>query len=380
MKKILIIIPYNIFPPYWGAASRIYNIVKQIAKQNKIFLLYNDYKQIQKHSIDCEEYKELSSNPNVKIFSVKSRGKFSQIFNLKLIKKGLKIIKEENIDFIFIEHVWLGIQGILLSYFSKIPFMLDEHNVEFLKFERMKRGNKISRHLLRWYENITCTKAIRVFCVSDVDKKFLVADLGIKEEKIGIIPNGIDTEKFYPNYTKKDQIRVQLKLSDNPIILFFGKLDYIPNQEAIKIINSEILPRVLKKIPNAIFLIVGDHPPKKIEHENVIFTGVVDKIEDFINACSVVICPLTSGGGTRFKILEALACGKVVISTKIGAEGLKTKGIEESLILCDEWEDFANEIIVSLEKQNLKFNKEYVDNYSWKKNTVLINRILNQNE
>ncbi len=203
MKKILIVIPYNIFPPYWGAASRNFNLAKQLSKNNKIILLYNDYKQIEKHTIDCDEYKQLSANPNVKIISIRSGGKFSQIFNLRLVKKGLKIIKEEKLDYIFVEHAWSGLHGILLSYFSKIPFILDEHNVEFLKFERMKRGNGFTRSLLKWFEKLSCNKSHKILCVSEIDKKNLVSKLGINENKIQVIPNGIDTEKFYPNDSNK---------------------------------------------------------------------------------------------------------------------------------------------------------------------------------
>lgn len=365
MKKILMIIPYNIFPPYWGGANRNYNLAKQLLKKHKIFIMYNDYKQIEKHTLDCNEYRELYTNRNVKIISIKSLGKFSQLYNFNMIKEAKKIIKKEKIDFVLVEHLWSGFHGILLKYFTNIPYILDEHNVEFLRFERMKRGNKIVRYFLKWFEKLACKKAHKILCVSEVDRDFLASKLDVDQKKIIIIPNGIDFQKFFPNDSKREKIRNKLEIENSPAVLFFGKLDYIPNKEAVRIIKFEILPRVIKENSNIKFIIVGDKPPKEYSHKNIIFTGLVDNIEDYINASDVVISPLVSGGGTRFKILEALACGKNVISTKIGAEGLNSKGVENILQIHDNWDNFSEAITSSIKMKNSIVNKEYLESYSW---------------
>jgi len=171
------------------------------------------------------------------------------------------------------------------------------------------------------------------------------------------------------------EIRKKLNLEDVPVILFFGKLDYKPNYEAIEIIRNEILPRVLKKKPNTKFLIVGDNPPLEFKHQNIIFTGLVKKIEDYINASDFVICPLVSGGGTRIKILETLACGKPVISTTIGAEGIENEENSELLYLCDDWNDFAEKIILSLLNKKSKIHKDLFE-FSWEKSESKIENII----
>lgn len=340
--------PFNIFPPYWGGASRIYNLGKFLSNENRVLLLYNDYKQIKSDGDYCKEYYELISNPNVKLYAAKSFGKFSQVFNPLLIVKGLKMIREESFDFIMAEFAWSGLHAIIFSFLTRIPFILDEHNVEFLRFDRMQRGNKVTRFMLKIYEKISCTLASKVFCVSEVDKGFLISTLGINEKKIVVVPNGVDTEKFFPDERKRIETRKKLNLKDEPVILFFGKLDYKPNYEAVKVIRYEILPKVLKKIPKAKFLIVGDNPPMEFAHENMIFTGMVEQIEDYINASDVVICPLMSGGGTRIKILEAIACGKSVISTGVGAEGIENIDFDENIIIENEWDKFVNRCIERL--------------------------------
>ena len=374
MKKILIVVPYDIFPPYSGHLSRNYNLAKNIAKNNKVWLLVNKYKQIEKHTIDCDEYRELCSNPNVQIQFVKSYGKFSQMFNPFLLIEALKIIKNQRPDYLFAESLWSGFHARFLNLFCRIPYILDEHNVEFLRFQRIKRGNSIIRYLLKIYEKVSCNFAYKVFCVSAVDRDLLISKLDVSKKKLLIVPNGIDVEKFFPNDKNTFEIRRKLKLDKNPLILFFGKLDYRPNYEAVKIIESEILPRVLRKIPNARFLIVGDNPPSGVHHENMIFTGLVDKIEDFINTSDVVISPLLSGGGTRLKILEALACGKIVISTSIGAEGLAQVG-NDFLKIHDDWEEFSEQMVSSLSKKYSQINKEFIDCYSWNQISLSVNKV-----
>ena len=88
MKKILIISYTNIFPPYWGAARRSYDITKILAKNNKIWLLCNDYKFLSKVNSNNEELKELSNNQNVELYFKKFRGGKSQIINPRIIKLG----------------------------------------------------------------------------------------------------------------------------------------------------------------------------------------------------------------------------------------------------------------------------------------------------
>lgn len=375
MKKILVLSPFNIFPPYWGGASRIYNLTKYLGKKNKIVLLCNDYKQVTKTEINCKEFDELSQNPNIKFHFVKSLGRGSQIFNPLLVIEGLKIIRKERPDFVMAEFVWSSLHAMIFKFLCRVPYFLDEHNIEFLRFERMKRGNEFARIMLRAYEKVSCVFASKILCVSEVDRNHLISKLGIKKEKIAIIPNGVDTNKFYPNAQKRLEIRAKLNLNKEPVVLFFGKLDYKPNYEAIKIIRHEILPKVIEKILKIKFLIVGDNPPLEYSHENILFTGMVENIEDYINASDIVICPLLSGGGTRIKILEALACGKVVVSTEIGAEGLVDKEINDFLKIRNGWKEFSNEIVTSISENSSKPRKKFISIYSWDK---IIKNISNQ--
>jgi len=371
MSRILIISPFNIFPPCWGGASRIYNLVKHLARNNEVTLLYNDYDQVESHSFGNEELQQLSSNPKIHIVAVRAFSKASQILNPLLITQALQLVKRERPDFLLAEFAWSGLHAMLLQFFSHVPYVLDEHNVEFLRFERMKRGNMVTVFILKSYERLSCLFAHKILCVSDVDKDLLISKLGARKEKIVVVPNGVDTDKFYPDKHKRKAARAKLKLGKEPTILFFGKLDYKPNYEAVKIIRYKVLPKVLNKIQNARFLIVGDAPPVEYGHENIIFTGLMKDIEDYINAADVAICPLASGGGTRIKILEAIACGKPVVSTSIGAEGINRRSSGDKLIVVDGWNEFSIAVAnVLTDSRNIVVGddlpKVFTAAYSWK--------------
>jgi len=375
MKKILMISYANIFPPDWGGARRSYDITKILAEDYKIWLICNDFQFLKKVNSSNEEIKELSENQNVKLYFKKFRGGRYQIFNPKLIKLGLELIKKEKPDIIFAHGLYSAFNSIILHFLTGIPFILDEHNAEFLRHERIYKKRKFHRLILKMYEKFSCRFASKILCVSEIDRDLLSSEFKINKNKIKVIPNGVDTKKFYPSGKNNHEIRKKLKLEDEPLILFFGSGNYKPNYEAIEIIRNKILPVILKKTPNAKFLIVGDNPPLNFKHENIIFTGVVDKIEDYINVSDIVICPIVSGGGTRFKILEALCCGKTVISTTIGAEGILLNEFKDSILISDNWDDFGKKIVSVLSTKNTSKVGDFYS-LSWRKSVDEIKKLL----
>jgi len=376
-KKILFLSSANIFPPYWGGASRVYNLIKIISKDHDISLVCNDFRFLKKDTSVQEQKNEFETKTKVKVTIVKEMGPNSQIFNPRFIREALKIIKKEKPEIIITTSLYSAFHAIILKILTGRPYILDEHNVEFLRHERIYPNRRLPRLFLKTLEKVACRFASKIFCVSEDDRELLISRLDVKRDKITLIPNGVDTEKFFPNKRKNDEIKKLYNLTNNPIILFFGKLDYEPNLEAVKIIHKEILPRIIKKIQHAKFLIVGDNPPLEFKHEKILFTGLVDKIEDYINVSDVVICPLLSGGGTRLKILEALACEKIVISTKVGAEGIQFDKYQDILLIHDDWDFFSEEIIQSISKQGMMKNHDFYS-ISWKKSADDISKAIHE--
>lgn len=354
--KILIISPFRIFPTYSGFATRTYNITKQLSNKFEVILFYVDF-----------EKKYFDSNraylPNVSKQKFKASKRRMQFFNPLLITSGIQTIKREKVDLIIAESIWAGLHAMILRALTKVPYCLTEHNAEYIRWKRM--GKKYSR-MLGMFEKYCCKFAEQVYCVSDDDRQ-LIHELGIDKSKIITIPNGVDTHKFKPNTKKEFEIKRELNLKiDTPIILFSGSLKYEPNFQAVQIIHDILIDKILSVCPDAKFVIIGSNPPLQFEHEAIIFTGTVEKIEDYLNAANVIIAPLISGGGTKLKIVEAIACGKNVVTTSIGAEGLIDKQTDESLKVCDDWDDFANETINTLKShENRKLTTEFIERYSW---------------
>jgi glycosyltransferase involved in cell wall biosynthesis len=363
--KILFITPLYLFPPYWGGGTRIYNLVKHLAKKHEVYLVSPFYKQFEERKING--HRLMLKKLGVKIFTphplIKIEHPFTKHINPEVILKSMELILTKKIDVIICDYPWSGINLLILKFFFRKPFIFHEHNVEYkIKDEiRAKYGR-----LMKILELILCKLAKRIVTVCEEDKKILAKELKANPKKIVVIENGFDKNVFYANKKNSEKIRKKYNLKDNPIILFFGKLDYPPNKEAVYKIRWQILPLVLEKIPNAKFLIVGKKYEFGIEHEAMIFTGLVDNIQDYINAADVVIVPLLAGGGTRIKILESIACGKTVISTSRGAEGLINELTKPFLKIADDWETFSNYIVETIKNQsNKKVPKEFVERYAW---------------
>ena len=349
--RILNITSINIFPSNTGGARLIYGFLKYLSRKHEISLL------TVKNTVNFR------NDLNIKLYDVLTDNKLNKFFNPLVFFKIKNVIRIERPNLIIIDFPWFGIYGFLIQKIYKIPYIIHEHNIEYVRFKRFK---KWWWRMLKQYEKFVYKYAYKILCISPVDKEILINELNVDSKKILDCPYGIDTEIFKPNATKKAIIRKELGLQEEPFVLFFGTLDYFPNIEAIKIIKEEILPRVKKKIPNVKFVIVGKNPPKNIRSGNIIFTGIVFQIEDYINACDFVIIPLLSGGGIRTRIIESIACGKAVISTSLGAEGIDKSICGDRLIIADDWNKFSEEII-SLAKNPRKdrIPEKFVERYSW---------------
>ncbi|MFB6088225.1 MAG: glycosyltransferase family 4 protein, partial [Candidatus Aenigmatarchaeota archaeon] len=287
-----------------------------------------------------------------------------QYINPNILLKSLEKIIEENIDYIICDYPWSGIYTLILNKITKVPFFLMEHNVEY---EVAEQTEYESPELTKTLEKKVCKKSKRVFCVSKRDKKKISKEFDIEKNRISVMKNGFNADIFNPENGNGHKIRDKLGIGDEPLIFFCGKMDYIPNSEAVGLIYHEIMPRVLEKIPEAKFLIVGGGYELDYKHDSMIFTGVVDRIVDYLKASDFVITPLRRGGGTRIKVLEAIACGKDVISTPKGVEGLLNKYTEPFISVENDWNDFADRLVDKIKKREDPVpRKEFFEKYAWK--------------
>jgi len=264
------------------------------------------------------------------------------------------------------------------------PIIVDSHDI--FQALRIKYQSTLRKILEIFLEKITYKHAELILAVSGKDKEFLIK-YGICQDRLAVIPNGVDTEAFTPSLNAA-KIHTRFNLKDFYKVIFVGNMEYLPNQEAANIIVSRIAPRVLSQISNVKFLMVGRVKPKLLTNSSdVIFTGVVEDVAEFLSASDIAIAPLFQGSGTRLKILEYFSCGLPVVSTSIGAEGLDVKnGV--NILIEDDMDKFATKIVDLLMNKELsirlgKAAREFViKKYDWRiigKQLHAIYYLLNRN-
>ncbi|MFX1519242.1 MAG: glycosyltransferase family 4 protein [Promethearchaeota archaeon] len=329
MKSIMILSYFEVAPKS-GVSVRIFEIAKNLALLgNKVFLIAprNDNDQVRINNLHIKKFKLPRYLKTVFIMYY-------------LLKLGQQIIRENQIDIIISAHLWSLLPALILKKSYSKKLVLDEHNVEFLRAVRMK---SLKRMILSFIlEKGLANFSDSILTVSLLDKNAL-SKLGIPPKKMYIIPNGADTQKLHPKIDPS-AIRQRLNVKSDPLIIFMGKLDYKPNRQALQLIFKRILPNVLQQVPNSKFLIVGMNPPSHLSHKAVFYTGFVKDIAEYIAAADVAIAPIISGSGTRLKILEYMALGKPVISTRLGAEGIIVKN-GKNIILTKDMDEFARQVV-----------------------------------
>jgi polysaccharide biosynthesis protein PslH len=127
-------------------------------------------------------------------------------------------------------------------------------------------------------------------------------------------------------------------------------MKYVPNYDGILYFLDEIFPFILKKIPDAKIYIVGNGPPVALQRrasENIIVTGFVEDVRPYVWRSKAYVVPLRMGGGTRLKVVEAMAMRKPIVTTSIGCEGIEVKS-GEHVFIADQPEEFARSVIAIL--------------------------------
>ena len=235
-------------------------------------------------------------------------------------------------------------------------FVFDDHNAEYLlqrraalvDLTRPRRWLAALYSLAQWaklrrYERAICLQADAVVAVSQPDRQALCRLApGIDP---AVVPNGIDLAAYgpYPQATHQP-----------PHLVFTGKMDYRPNVDAVLWFGQAVLPLVRVQIPDVRFQIVGMNPHPRLAalHADpaVTITGAVDDPRPYIRGAAVYVVPMRVGGGTRFKVLEAMACGKAIVSTALGVEGIPVQDGRE-LLIADEPAAFAAAVVELLRDQ-----------------------------
>jgi len=355
--NILFLAPRLPLPADTGGKIRTLNILKQLARENRVYLLCFTFEESDRSHL--QTIRELGVEVQmVPIDEPSAIRKVSAVvfnplpfsilkyYSFQMSQSIQQVLAKQPFDAIHVDHLHMAVYK---DCFKGLPCFLDEHNVEYKILERCANVERswIKKMLycnqsrkMMIFESQKVKGFSGVFACSFEDR-LLLSDLTKGQVAVHVIPNGVDTGYF--------NCGLQQNKEKEDAVVFTGSMDWLPNDDAISYFCKEILPLVWQKNNVLKLYVVGKNPSKLVKElasrdARVIVTGRVEDVRPFIEKAKIFIVPLRIGGGTRLKILEAMAMGKAVISTTIGAEGIECKdGID--IAIADAPHDFAGKVI-----------------------------------
>ena len=387
--KILILTPQLPYPPQQGTSLRNFHIIRGLAERHEMTLLsFLEENQTTKPQAIaplralCQQI-ETVAVPGRSLAErlwqlVSSRlpdmahRLYSPVFAVAL----RRLLAENQFDVVQVEGIELARYMDLIRIVSKTRLVFDNHNAE----TELQRRNFLTdlgqprRWLaaayswvqvgrLRRFERWACATADAVVAVSEADRDHLQSLLPNPQSPISVIPNCIDTQAYQQPVTP---------LSFD--LVFGGKMDYRPNVDAVLWFADEVWPLICQRRPSTTWVIVGQKPHERLHRlrglPGVTITGWVESIRPYLVGAQVVVMPFRVGSGTRLKLIEAMAAGRAIVSTPIGAEGFPVRH-GDHLLLAETAEEIAAAVLQLLdhpEKQRRlgQIAQQFARQYDWR--------------
>ncbi|MFC2165106.1 glycosyltransferase family 4 protein [Acidobacteriota bacterium] len=366
MKKILVISPTFPLPLDIGSKIRIYYFLEWLSHGNQVDMASLSIDPLDRDRVD--ELKNLCDE--VVITEIKNR-KYIPFIQTLLTRDPYRVHKFRSQDFYHkVVHllekkdydiIWCNFLNMLFylepRFVQNSHVILDMHNEDELVWKMYGENSALFLKKLFAQKNIANIRRFRlmkqrlfdlVLSVSERDRQFTQSWLS-EDVALEVVNNGVDID--YYRGTKD-----QAEGSSAKNILFCGSMDIAMNQEAVKKFVSRVFPRVKKDIEGAKFWIVGRYPPRsilKLSNDSIAVTGNVNDVRPYYAKAAVAVAPFEFGGGTKLKILEALASKVPMVSTSLGAQGLDVRD-GEHLIIRDDWNSFGDALVMLFKDENLR--------------------------
>ena len=354
--KLLWVKAGGLLPPDMGGKIRSYHILKQLARRHQI-TLFSFYPQhpddqhlrgngffakIVPVPLPLPPHRSLAEYLRAARLMAAGRPvTIEKFLSPEVRRRYAELIASSAFDVIVCDFL---VPGALMHWHTPPPTILFTHNVEAQVWQRhykvasnpfVKTAAWLEARALATAERRYVQAADHVLAVSENDRAFFFQY--VEPDRVSVVPTGVDTEYFQPS--------AQSEQPDT--MVFTGTMDWLPNEDGVAYFAGKILPLIHREIPQAVFCVVGRRPPRRITalaSANVVVTGTVEDIRPYLAKAAVCVVPLRSGSGTRIKIFEAMAMGKAVVSTTVGAEGLPVRHAE-NIILADTPADFARQVV-----------------------------------
>lgn len=251
----------------------------------------------------------------------------SKEFDQKLIQ----ILEADSYDIVQLETLYMAPYIETIREHSKAQIVLRAHNIEHLIWERIAQKTKFFGK--RWYIN-ELARTLKKYELDSLNKVDGIAAITRKDAAffrsmaavpVIDIPYGVNPEEFKP----------KSEINGVPNMYYIGSMNWMPNEEGVKWFIDNLLDKIVERVPNFRWYIAGRSMPEwltKLNHPNIEVVGEVDDAAEFVRDHDIALIPLLSGSGIRIKIIEAMALGKAVITTNIGAEGIAYTEYENMIV------------------------------------------------
>lgn len=372
MTRVLQICNKAPYPPNDGSSIAIYNMAEGfIANDTSLHLLtintkkhFKEDKNIPENFRKQTHYRSVFRNTDVNamgaIFNLFSSDSYfvSRFYFQEFEQAIIDTLQKNEFDIIQLEGLFVAGYIPAIRKFSKAKIVLRAHNIEYLIWERHLKNEKsvlkkmylnIQTQRLKAFELKVLNEVDAIVTITDVDKDYF-KELGCKKPIYTCI-TGVNVAQY------KEKSSTNNKQNT---LFHFASMDWMPNVEAVDWLLENCWKKIHEQCPEAKLVLAGRYMPEKFLKMNLPNVQVIEKVQDsgkFYKENGIMLVPLLSGSGLRIKLIEGMAYGKAIVSTSIGAEGIKyTTG--KNILIADTPAEFVKAVVSILKDETLKQNLE----------------------
>lgn len=393
--RVLVLTAKTIWPLLGGAEIRNFSLLKETSKHHEVFLLSfllgrNDREHLGSLEPYCQRIEgiDLIRPPASRVARAMrsvlgGRRPFiiDEYRRREMADAVRRMVREEKIDVIHAHFLHVAQYA---DCKGSAAFVYDAHNVEHVLWRRFARIQKDP--LMRAFARIQLPKFVREQQrVAALSEKIVTLSDADRDEfhriapecDVTTVPNGADIDYFRP----------LPEIAEEPdTVVYFANFGWPPQDDAALFFHNEILPRVRREIPGTRLILAGKTPPPAIRalaSDDVIVTGLVPDIREYVQRAAVVVLPLRVGAGTKHRVFQTLAMEKALVTTSVGAEGIALEHGKTAMITDDPAEFAALTVRLlrdtALRGQLGRAGRELVvDHYDWRANYRKLDQVFQE--
>jgi glycosyltransferase involved in cell wall biosynthesis len=354
--KIISLVSYPFLPARSGGQKGIALFYKYFSRYHSVTILTTK-KNEPSFANGYEVINDLSNSP-------------LRYINPFIFFKIRKLFREKEATHLILEHPYYGWLGFLLKIFCRIKLVVHSHNMEG---NRWKSLGKWWWRILWLYEKFTHRMADYNFFIQDEDQQYAIRSFGLDKDKCITVSFGTEISEpptVESRLAAEFELRKQLGIpGDIPLLLFNGAFAYFPNREALENLLFRVNPILQSRGFSYLIIICGLDIPETFLQQQfpaVRFLGFVEDLNFYLKGCRSFLNTVTSGGGIKTKLVEALAFDLNVVSTQNGAIGVNPELCDGKLFISadGDWTTYAESVVESV-KVDAIMPSSFYDQFYW---------------